>query len=42
LGVLELMQGNVGPGIWIFIAFEVVLAIAFVVVDRKDREATAA
>jgi len=38
LGVVELMQGNVGPGIWIFIAFEVVLAIAFVVIDRKDRE----
>ncbi len=39
LGVLELMQGQVGLGIWIFVAFEVVLAIAFIVVDQKDRTA---
>lgn len=39
LGVLELIKGHVGSGIWIFVAFEVVLAIAFIVIDRKDRGA---
>jgi hypothetical protein len=37
LGLFELSQGHVGNGIWAFIAFEVVLAVAFPVVDRRDR-----
>lgn len=39
LGLFELSQGNVGNGIWAFIAFEVALAVAFPLVDRKDRRA---
>lgn len=37
LGLFELSQGHVGNGIWAFIAFEVVLAFAFPLVDRRDR-----
>ena len=39
LGLYELSQGHVGNGIWAFIAFEVVLALLFPIVDRRDRRA---